>query len=296
MMRLTVSALIVAVAAGLFRAPAAAGSSMNPFSHCGTERWAAKTLSDGTTIDFSKRTSTTVARLIALPVPSGVAGLNAPRVPEETRVYAIHALLQKYTLETDWDFHLVISDFGGSSSATMIAEIPYSKCNGAAGDGFTSQFDSMRSAIEHNLGKVMNGQWDQPEVEVTITGVLFFDRKHGQNGVAPNAVELHPVIALAFGSSPAPRTAAPSAFPSGSPSAPPTAVPATSPGPTSSPPIREFSTARAVQQHCPHDTVVWLNTRTGIYHRKGHPWYGTTMHGAYVCEREARAAGYSEGS
>lgn len=31
---------------------------------------------------------------------------------------------------------------------------------------------------------------------VTITGVLFFDMLHNQKGVAPNAVELHPVLDL----------------------------------------------------------------------------------------------------
>src|SRR5207253_1093219 len=30
----------------------------------------------------------------------------------------------------------------------------------------------------------------------TVTGVLFFDEIHGQKGVAPNGVELHPVIDL----------------------------------------------------------------------------------------------------
>jgi hypothetical protein len=28
----------------------------------------------------------------------------------------------------------------------------------------------------------------------TITGVGFFDFDHGQTGVAPNAIELHPVL------------------------------------------------------------------------------------------------------
>jgi hypothetical protein len=27
-----------------------------------------------------------------------------------------------------------------------------------------------------------------------ITGVAFFDCKHGQTGVAPNAIELHPIL------------------------------------------------------------------------------------------------------
>jgi hypothetical protein len=37
--------------------------------------------------------------------------------------------------------------------------------------------------------------------------------------------------------------------------------------------------------------VVWLNTASGIYHEKGMRWYGKTKHGAYVCQREADAAG-----
>ena len=30
--------------------------------------------------------------------------------------------------------------------------------------------------------------------QAKITGVAFFDFKHGQTGVAPNAIELHPVL------------------------------------------------------------------------------------------------------
>ncbi|MBU2854707.1 MULTISPECIES: hypothetical protein [Acidithiobacillus] len=52
-----------------------------------------------------------------------------------------------------------------------------------------------------------------------------------------------------------------------------------------------FSTRLAAHNHCPHDTVVWLNTATGIWHYKGERWYGNTRQGAYVCEREAARAG-----
>jgi hypothetical protein len=33
---------------------------------------------------------------------------------------------------------------------------------------------------------------------VKVTGVGFFDRVHGQNGVAPNGVELHPLLNIEF--------------------------------------------------------------------------------------------------
>jgi hypothetical protein len=45
------------------------------------------------------------------------------------------------------------------------------------------------------------------------------------------------------------------------------------------------------QQHCPADTVVWVNLPSGIYHFKGERWYGNTKSGAYVCQREADRAG-----
>ena len=55
--------------------------------------------------------------------------------------------------------------------------------------------------------------------------------------------------------------------------------------------MQQFSTEAAAQAHCPSDTVVWLNTRSGIYHEKGMRWYGNTRQGAYVCRREADADG-----
>jgi hypothetical protein len=52
-----------------------------------------------------------------------------------------------------------------------------------------------------------------------------------------------------------------------------------------------FSTEEKAQEHCPKDTVVWLNLPTGIYHFKGERWYGNTKNGAFVCEQEAEKAG-----
>jgi hypothetical protein len=58
---------------------------------------------------------------------------------------------------------------------------------------------------------------------------------------------------------------------------------------TPAPRIQYFSTEATAQAHCPRDTVVWLNTKTGIYHLKGERWYGNTKQGAYVCKAEADA-------
>ncbi len=55
--------------------------------------------------------------------------------------------------------------------------------------------------------------------------------------------------------------------------------------------LAEFQTEAAAQRHCPKDSVVWLNTNSGIYHEKGMRWYGRTRQGAYVCRAEADAGG-----
>ena len=55
--------------------------------------------------------------------------------------------------------------------------------------------------------------------------------------------------------------------------------------------LQLFSSESAAQAHCPRDTVVWLNTNSGIYHEKGMRWYANTNAGAFVCRGEADGAG-----
>ena len=63
---------------------------------------------------------------------------------------------------------------------------------------------------------------------------------------------------------------------------------------TSSTGIQMYSTEQAVQKQCSSDTVVRLDTNSGIYHIKGERWYGRTQRGAYVCKKKADAASYRE--
>ena len=37
--------------------------------------------------------------------------------------------------------------------------------------------------------------------------------------------------------------------------------------------------------------IVWVNTRSGVYHFPGYRWYGTTIKGKYTSERDAVAEG-----
>ena len=89
----------------------------------------------------------------------------------------------------------------------------------------------------------------------------------------------------------APAAAAPAAAAPATTTAP-AATTAPAPKPTvAATGAGEFQTDAQAKARCPTDTVVWLNTKSGIYHFAGTHSYGTTKQGAYMCEADAKAAG-----
>jgi hypothetical protein len=42
---------------------------------------------------------------------------------------------------------------------------------------------------------------------------------------------------------------------------------------------------------CPGDKLVWVNTRSGIYHFQGERYFGSTKQGRFMCERDADKEG-----
>ena len=42
---------------------------------------------------------------------------------------------------------------------------------------------------------------------------------------------------------------------------------------------------------CPGDKVVWVNTRSHIYHFQGERYFGSTKSGRFMCERDADKQG-----
>ena len=53
-----------------------------------------------------------------------------------------------------------------------------------------------------------------------------------------------------------------------------------------------FKTEADAKTACGSDTVVWVNLHSKIEHVPGEKTYGTTKHGAYMCQKEAEAGGY----
>lgn len=49
--------------------------------------------------------------------------------------------------------------------------------------------------------------------------------------------------------------------------------------------------AKMTKPDCGSDNVVWVNTKTHVYHMSTDPMYGKTKKGAYMCEAAAKAAG-----
>jgi hypothetical protein len=84
---------------------------------------------------------------------------------------------------------------------------------------------------------------------------------------------------------PAPTTAA-----APNPAPAPAAKPAAAAAPTGA---GEFASEGEAKGRCPSDTVVWVNNKSKVYHYSGDRYFGTTKHGAYMCEADAKSAGDS---
>jgi hypothetical protein len=54
----------------------------------------------------------------------------------------------------------------------------------------------------------------------------------------------------------------------------------------------QYATEAEARGHCPTDTVVWANLHSHIFHFSGHPDYGKTKRGAYMCEKDTASAGF----
>lgn len=63
------------------------------------------------------------------------------------------------------------------------------------------------------------------------------------------------------------------------------------PDPGPEPPAAPEGTAPAPPSPDPGPQV-WVNTKTGVYHRPGSRWYGATAEGQYMGQGAADAAGY----
>ena len=55
---------------------------------------------------------------------------------------------------------------------------------------------------------------------------------------------------------------------------------------------KQFSSEAEAKTRCPTDSVVWVNKTSKAIHAAGTKYYGQTKSGAYMCRKEADAAGF----
>lgn len=168
-------------------------SAVSVSAQCNSERWSVKTGTDAdvSLINLNSTTTTTVANLTALATPATIPD-NTRIKPTETTVWVMSAALVKFIRAYDSDYHMVFAD---SAGRTMIGEIPDPNCVGA-GSPFAAGIAHARAQFDAKFTATQNFQ--TVNVPVQITGVGFFDYQEGQEGIAPNGIELHPIIDILF--------------------------------------------------------------------------------------------------
>jgi hypothetical protein len=170
----TTLTLIAAAAASVAATTSPAAVAKTSMTTCGTERWSIKTLKDHPSLLPVQ--TTTVHYLVTRTPPSPIP---STRTPFELHVYTVTAAVTYMHNEADGDIHIVLT----SGADHMIAESPNPGCTTGASSIRRAQMSAARAQLKLCT-------------QARVTGVAFFDFKHHQHGVAPNAIELHPILAF----------------------------------------------------------------------------------------------------
>jgi hypothetical protein len=177
---------------------------------------------------------TTVEEMLTLPRASDMPPVhseftknslyqNHRSAPTETTIWELTATIVEVKLEQDGDYHLVLQ--GASEGATMIGEIPNPDPAFVGNPKWLAEIKNARDAMDKKLGAPLQPvgfkreDMAPPTVEraerppkqgsagegmtpvnarAIITGAGFFDSSHGQTGVAPTAIEIHPIFSIEF--------------------------------------------------------------------------------------------------
>lgn len=160
---------------------------------CGVERWSVKTGTDldAVAVNLSSVTTTNITDMRSWPAPASIPSNNRVS-PYETTQWVVYGTLTKYKLEDDSDYHLVIADEAGN---TFVAEIALPACVGPSSP-FAAAIANARAQFDDRFTATTSFQ--TANIPVRLAGVGMFDFLHGQTGVAPNGIELHPVLDISF--------------------------------------------------------------------------------------------------
>jgi hypothetical protein len=161
---------------------------------CGGARWPVEMAADQGAVLISDFVRTAaVADLSAITAPSRPDSRPKSRfAPTETALYEISGTLTAIEKEPNGDYRLVIAD-PDNPQITMIAVSPDPAC--ASGSRFTDNVAAVRHVLDRKFGQF---QRLTPSLPLTATGITFFGTLRGQEGAAPNGIELHPLTGVFF--------------------------------------------------------------------------------------------------
>jgi hypothetical protein len=145
------------------------------------------------------------ARQVSLdPVPTTIDALiglpHVRRPPNDRRIAPVELTtyvlrdveLRAFQRAPDGDVHMVIADEHGH---TMIIEATPPFCCGQDSP-WRKQIVAVRKVVDAEVPMALLGSHPRT---ISIAGPAYYDFLHAQIGVAPNAIELHPILAICFG-------------------------------------------------------------------------------------------------
>ena len=153
--------------------------------------------------------------------------------------------------------------------ASLIVVVPLASASAKTAKECNAEYAANKSAIK----------------AVEKKAVYIAACKAGNDAIPTAAAAPAQPVAPAAPAAPAPTQAA-----APRPAAPPPAPVA--PAPTQAARPAPTPTAGVpANTSCPGSTLVWVNTKSGVYHFPGTHDYGNTKAGAYLCEQQALAQG-----
>jgi hypothetical protein len=157
---------------------------------CISGRYSVKNLADPSVGLLNTAPIPTSVTALWLRRPPGGLGFFTGRLPgSERQVYQVSARLVSIR-----DIHLVVAE-PGHPRRTMITELPSPRCYSVGVSPYRNAMVHARRALTRACGAVGRRQRRVVGTAV-VTGVGFWDSRHGQFGVARNGIELHPVLDL----------------------------------------------------------------------------------------------------
>lgn len=155
---------------------------------CGVERQDVKVLKDHPIIGPTVKSSITLLRTLVPPATLPIRRLNV-----EKYVVEVQGTIAGYKLESDGDIHIVLEN---GVKGTIIIESAAPSCAPTTWQQtlFTHVRNQLRTILPYDATPAYRKL--SPGIPVVVEGFVFFDKIHGQTGVAPNGVEIHPIISI----------------------------------------------------------------------------------------------------